>query len=87
MQQVDGPESESKPRGDDTLGFIGLALAILGIVDLPPALRITCLAGASVLLPISFHLRMEWPRWSRWTLALLLNFFLGFVGWSVLHPR
>ena len=79
MTGLDDLETDSH----EIFGFVGLALAVLGIIEVPPVLRYPCLLGASVCLAISFSRQEHWPLWCRWLLALLANSFLAFVGWSV----
>lgn len=77
-------ESASEPenRVHEMLGFLGVALAVLGIVDLPMPLRLGCLIFGSLFLSISFQLQTEWPRAARWLLSLFTTIFMALVAWS-----
>jgi hypothetical protein len=81
MQDSDGPASKTP----EILGLVGLALAVLGISELPLAPRLACLLGASFCLPLSFHGQDTWPSWVRWVLSLASNALLAYVAWSVIR--
>ena len=81
MPDSDGPESKTP----EILGLIGLALAVLGITELPLAPRLTCLIAASCCLPLSFHRQDAWPSWVRWMLSLAANGLLAYVAWYVIR--
>jgi hypothetical protein len=83
MEDRDEPQSSAA----DIIGFIGLALAVLGLADMALLYRLACLAGASICLPVSFHRQSGWPAWVRWTLSVLTNFFLAYVAWGVIGAR
>ena len=87
MRDSDASGSQPFSRFHEMLGFSGVALAVVGIVDLPTELRMVALMAASLFLSISFQFQMQWPRWVRWTLSALVNSFLAFIAWSTLrHP-
>lgn len=71
----------------DIIGFIGLALAVLGLVNVALPYRIVCLAGASICLPLSFHRQKAWSGWVRWSLSIASDLFLGYVAWVVIRGR
>jgi len=75
----------SEGNAPEIIGFVGMALAILGICVLPRPFRLLCLLGASFCLPVSFHLQADWPPWSRWVLSLLANAFLAVVAFKSVH--
>ena len=83
MQDIDDPETGAA----EVVGFLGLALAVLGISDVPTPIRFSCLLGASLCLPISFHRQAEWPQSARWMLSLLTNSFLAYVAWASVYRR
>lgn len=78
---------ESQSSAADIIGFIGLALAVLGLTDVALLYRISCLAGASICLPVSFHRQSAWPGWVRWVLSVTANLFLAYVGWAAVRGR
>lgn len=78
---------ESRSNGADIIGFVGLAFAVLGLADMALLYRLTCLAGASICLPVSFHRQSEWPGWVRWMLSVLANLFLVYVAWGVIGAQ
>jgi len=77
----------SASHAADILGFIGLALAVLGLADVPLLYRLGCLFGAAICLPASFHRQSEWPSWVRWILSGAVNAFLAYVAWSTIRAR
>jgi len=83
MEDRDAPASHAA----DILGFVGLALAVLGLADVPLPYRLVCLFGAAILLPLSFHRQSEWPGWVRWILSITVNAFLAYVAWSSIRQR
>jgi hypothetical protein len=87
MQDFDDFDLKPESRGHDVIGFLGLALAVLGIVDLPPAIRLGCLVLGSLFLSLSFQLQMKWPPWARWTLSLIATSFMAFVAWAATSHR
>jgi hypothetical protein len=78
---------KSQSRAADVIGFIGLALAVLGLADMALLYRLGCLAGASICLPLSFHRQSGWPGWVRWMLSVLAYFFLAYVAWGLIGGR
>ena len=85
MEERDASASPSPAA--DILGFLGLALSVLGMADVPLLYRLGCLFGASFLLPMSFHRQSEWPSSVRWILSLTVNAFLAYVAWSAVRAR
>lgn len=83
MEDRNAPAS----RAADILGFVGLALAVLGLADVPLLYRLVCLFGAAIFLPLSFHRQSEWPGWVRWVLSMTVNAFLAYVAWSAMRLR
>ena len=83
MEDRDEPGSSAA----DIIGFIGLALAVLGLADVALLYRLVCLVGASILLPVSFHRQIAWPEWVRWILSLTAISFLAFVAWGAVGGR
>lgn len=78
MEEIDN----SKSNTATIIGIVGVASSVLGMADLPIEVRLICLTVASICFPLSFYRRAEWPIWIRWTLTILLNAFLAYVGWS-----
>jgi len=78
---------ESSSNAADILGFIGLALAVLGLAEVPLLYRLCSLFGSSVCLTASFYRQRAWPRWARWVLALGANAFLTLVAWWAIRDR
>jgi hypothetical protein len=83
MQDVD--ESESK--APVIVGFLGVALSVLGMADLPLPLELACFLGASVCFPVSFVYQTGLPHWSRWLLSVLADSFLVYAAWGAIHSR
>ena len=86
LEESEGNEMEEFEKSNSNtaaiVGIVGVASSVLGIADLPIEVRLICLMIASVCFPLSFYHQAEWPMWIRWTLTLLVDAFLAYVGWS-----
>ncbi|MBS1803880.1 MAG: hypothetical protein JST28_10975 [Acidobacteria bacterium] len=76
-----------KSNAADVLGFIGLAFAVLGMADTPLLCRFSCLFGACIFLPVSFHRQIEWPAWVRWVFSMIVISMITYVAWTAISDR
>ena len=68
--------------GSDLIGFLGVALAVAGLSDMPILPRLILLLASSACMPVSFFSRNDWPIWVRWWLSFAANAFLALAAWS-----
>jgi len=77
--------AEDDSTTPDTLGFVGVILAIAGMSDLPLGARIPFLLASSVSITKSFVQRNDWPVWIRWWLSIAANSLFVLAAWSFIQ--
>lgn len=66
----------------NAVGMVGLALAIVGMSDLPLAVSLLFFLASAICFPFSFSLQTSWPPWLRLALSITAVALLVFMGWS-----
>ncbi len=78
-----GPD-ESTSAWTDTIGLIGIALAIAGLSDIPTVGQLVCLMGSAACLLFSFSNQTSWPVLVRWLFSILALALLSFMSLSAI---
>lgn len=79
---TDSPKQKTKFKWQDTLGLVGMLLAIGGMADMPIVLQLVCFLGCVICLLISFINHKNWPVSVRWTLSIVVVILMGYMSWS-----
>ena len=76
--------SDSKEQGQDAVGLVGLALAVMGMWEMPLIPRLLCFLGSAICLPIAFITQPRWPGAVRWLLSFVTIALLGLMSLSAI---
>ena len=75
---------ESQEQGQDAVGLVGLALAVMGTWEMPLVPRLLCFLGSAICLPIAFITQPRWPGVVRWVLSFVSIALLGLMSLSAI---
>ena len=79
------PESnDSQEQGQDAVGMVGLAFAVMGMWEMPLIVRLLCLLVAAICLPIAFISQPRWPGLVRWLLTFVTIAMLALMSLSAI---